>query len=305
MNKTLLFFCISTSILTLSIIVISISPIINNVYIQSYNWSFSSWRTLNCKFFADKENSEQTNLDDIQKMKKMKNICNRKKVMHDLEFASLIIDIAVGFICANLSLLHYLNVGKNFEKKTGIIGFIGGIIGFIITFVYICFNAYIFDNDIAYAEVNFDYFDNNPSVTSPCNDVYCGKITKLYSNGATRKRDSSNGQFIYPYTNVKDDYAEFIKYKDLGKKEYNYDSKLYNTYMKSSDCRSEVSTSCEYIYEQPPTTYVENKDLYDRWLTTLILGIIIVISHLGLLIFGFLLFKSSGEPNEAQTVAIV
>ena len=86
----------------------------------------------------------------------MHTLCNRKKAMHDLEFASLIINLILSFVCANFALLHYLDVGKDFEKKTGIIGFITGIIGFIITLVYVCYNGYILNNDIAYGEFDYD-----------------------------------------------------------------------------------------------------------------------------------------------------
>ena len=307
MNKTLFFFCFSTAILVLSLVVVCISPIINNIVVQVENvenpppvvlanWKISDWRTLNCKLFEDKENADNVQLDDIQKFKKMKKICNRKKAMHDLEFASLLINLILGFVCANFSLLHYLDVGKDFEKKTGLIGLVTGIIGFIITFVYICYNGYVFNNDIAYAE-----YDNGD---------YKGKVTKLYSNGATDKWEE-NRKYITPYENDKSDFSNWAKFKDLGQKQYNYESQFYKTYTTTTttpSCKSysDVSTNngCEYIFRLRPYTSMENKDLYDRWLTTLILAIFIVISDLGLLIFGFLLFKSSGDSNEVQAVQI-
>ena len=298
MNKTLLFFCFSTAILVFSIIVVCISPIINNIKVDS--WKISSWRTLNCKYLADKENADNVQLDQIQKFKKMHTLCNRKKAMHDLEFASLIINLILGFVCANFSLLHYLDIGKDFEKKTGIIGFITGIIGFIITLVYVCYNGYIFNNDIAFAEYDFDH------------ELYYGGINKLYPNGATHKFDGT--KYINAYENDNTEYSQWAKFKDLGAKQYNYDSKLYKnynfvskTYANCERVPLTISTpvSCEYIYEDNPYVSVENKDLYDRWLTTLILAIFIVISNIGLLIFGFLLFKSSSSSNEGQTVQII
>ena len=66
-----------------------------------------------------------------------------------------------------------------------------------------------------------------------------------------------------------------------------------------------IYQSCEYLY-QVPYTNNQNKNLYDRWLTTLVLGVVIALCNLGLLIFGFLLFKSKEDSiNEAQTVPIV
>lgn len=300
MNKTLIFFCLSTAILALSIIVICISPIINNIKVETYSWSFSKWRTLNCKYLADKENSEDVSLDNIQKFKKMKNLCNRKKAMHDLEFAALIINLVLGFVCANFSLLHYLDVGKDFEKKTGIIGFVTGIIGFVITLIYVSYSGYIFNNDIAYGE--FDY----------STDTYSGEIDKLYSNGADYKWDGT--QFIHVYENDKTDYSQFAKFKDLGGKQYNYNSQFYKTFTSSSSdiCKTpssmpsnSPSITCQYFYSTSPFTSFENKDLYDRWLTTLILSVLIVACNIGLLIFGFLIFKSGNNSNEAKTVAII
>ena len=303
MNKTLIFFCISTALLTFSIIVVCISPIINNLKIENPTWSFSKWRTLNCKYFEDKENSDNVSLDDIQKFKKMKTLCNRKKAMHDLEFASLIINLILGFVCANFSLLHYLDVGKDFEKKTGMIGFVTGIIGFIITFVYVCYNGYIFNNDIAYAEYNFS------------SDLFRGGITKLYPNGASCKKDADNSKFITIYENDNSDYSEFVKFKDLGDKQYNYNSKYYKTYSSTSSCKISSTTSCssvtyssysscDYLFSKEYTS-VENKDLYDRWVTTLVLSIFIILCNIGLLIFGFLLFKQGSNSDEAKTVQIV
>lgn len=303
MNKTLIFFCISTALLTFSIIVVCISPIINNLIIENESWSFSKWRTLNCKYFEDKENSDNVSLDDIQKFKKMKTLCNRKKAMHDLEFASLIINLILGFVCANFSLLHYLDVGKDFEKKTGMIGFVTGIIGFIITFVYVCYNGYIFNNDIAYAEYNFS------------SDRFRGGITKLYPNGASCKKDADNSKFITIYENDNSDYSEYVKFKDLGDKQYNYNSKYYKTYSSTSSCKISSTTSCssvtyssysscDYLFSKVYTS-VENKDLYDRWVTTLVLSIFIFLCNIGLLIFGFLIFKQGSNSDEAKTVQIV
>ena len=303
MNKTFLLFCFSISILVFSFIVICISPIINNIQIG--NWSFSKWRALNCQILADKENSDTVSLDEIQKFKKMKNLCYRKKAMHDLEYAALIIDLVLGFICANLSLLHYLNVGKDFEKKTGLIGFITGIIGFIITFVYFCYNAYIFDNDIAFSEIDYDDFS------------IVNGVKKLYSNGATYKSDGT--KYITPFANEKDDYSEFIKYKELGQKQYNYDSDLYKSSTKADseyrNCqRNSISNiynkedyatvgtkKCDYIWKvQTSFVYnsIENKYIYNRCITTFILNIFILISSIGLILFGFFLFRSLGEINQ-------
>ena len=308
MNYTFFFLCCSLGILVFSLVVVCISPIINNATKEGNgrSWSISSWRTLNCEIYADKEKSETAKIDDIQKFRTLKNLCYKRKAMHDLEYAFLVINIVLGFVCANLSLLHYFNVGKDFEKKTGLIGLITGIIGFILTLVYICYNGDIFNNDIAYG----DYDLTNDQYTGPA-------IYKKFPNGAYCKHYGTNG-FISAFENDKGFLPQYIRYKDLGKKEYNYDDNYYKVYSGPSGNVNTISSSSfsatycagwsgsspNYIFSVPETSN-ENKDLYDRWLTTLILSIIIDICCIGLSLFGFLLFKSSkGDSSGEKTVPI-
>lgn len=310
MNKSLIFLIIATSILVLSAIVICVSPIINDI--QVGNWKPSDWRNLNCKIYADQEKADGVSLDNMQKLRRYKNICYRQKAMYGLENSAFIINIILSFVCADLTLLHYLNIGKDFEKKTGLIGLITGIIGFILTLVYVCFSGYIFTNDPAY-----DRFNTGPIPSG---------LIKLYPNGAKYKweGDDTNGKYITVNENDKGEYANMLLYKDLGKKQYNYNGDYYETYMKKvpssstniNECNinrnyrpsgtlpitTSASTKCDYLY-YTPVTGVENKFIYDRWLTALILSIVIVICNIGLIIFGFLLFKSSEEasPPTEQT----
>ena len=156
MNKTLIFLIISTIIFVLSAVVICVAPIINNIEVQITTsagiktWRPSDWRLLNCDILADQEEKEGILLDDIQKFKKYKNICYRQKTMFGLEYSAFIINVVLAFVCSYLTLLHFLNIGKDFERKTGLIGIISGIIGFVMTLAYLCYSGYIFNNDIAY-----------------------------------------------------------------------------------------------------------------------------------------------------------
>ena len=285
----LIFLIISCSIVGLSIITICNTPIINN-FTTKKGWNFSSWRTLNCQLLTDQDKSDDKSLSDLHKHSKKKNLCYRKKAMHDLEYASLIINLVLGFVCANLSLLHYFNVDKdNFSKKTGIIGIASGGVGFILTFVYICYSGYIIHNDIAFSE----YPDTISSTHS---------IEKLFSNGATEKYDGAG--FVTPSKYDKEDDSKYIKYKDLGKKQYNYDFNFYKIYQKnmvSNNCLSNSnSAGCDYIFGYPPFLDFENKELYDRWVSTIFLGCLIFIADVGLLLFGIFLFRGCGVNNSNQ-----
>ena len=313
MNKSLIFLIISTSLLVLSAVVICVSPIINNIEVEvvleydsdgevisNYIWSPSSWRNLNCKILADKEKADTVSLDDIQRFRKYKNICYRQKAMYGLEYSVFVINIILSFVCADLTLLHYLNVGKDFEKKTGLIGLISGIIGFILTLVYVCFSGYIFTKDAAYGNLDItNLIFNKPKY-----------LVKLFPNGAKYKKEGTNN-YITVDQNDKSEYANILLYKDLGQKQYNYNSDYFekfkdptptNCNINDDTAISSKSISCDYLF-YTPNKDVKNKYIYDRWLTALILSIIIVICNISLIIFGFLLFKSTEEssPSSEQT----
>jgi hypothetical protein len=301
MNKPLIFLCICSGILVLSIIVICISPIINNFEVkEKVTWSFSSWRSLNCKIFADQEESETVTLDNIKKIKIFKNMCRRQRGMHDLEYTTLIIDLIIGIVCTNLSLFIYFKVGKDLDKKAGLISIIIGIIGFIMTFIYIGFSGYIFNNDPAFVNGCFDD-SGNLQINSG--------IERLYSNGAYKKVDKTdplNPKFINIFENDKDYLSKYVKFKDLGKNQYNYDKKFYNSFNNhAAGCDSD-SSSCEYIYDEVNSLFTsyELRELHDQWLTTLIFSVFILACNAALVIFGFLIFKNGADSNEDKTLVI-
>lgn len=281
MNRRVIFLFIATAILLLSIICVSVAPIINNIL-----YKFGDWGKGNCRYYADKAKYTKY-LDEKDKNERLRNLCYRQNAMHGLEYSSFIIDLAIGFICAQLALMHYFKIGSSFEKYTGLIGLIGGAIGFILTLVYVCFSGYIFNNDAAFKDLN------------GCSDC----IKKLYSNGA-----STNKNLEPVYSNDKDYDSEYIKYKDLGQIQYNYNQKYYETYHKTTtslDCNydsaTRSSTGCEYYYSIPAENN-ENKYLYDRWCLSLVLAVFITALNIALLIFGFLIFKNEGGSDEVQEI---
>ena len=285
MNVKLFFLITSISILILSIIAICCAPIINKINSDNFN----NWKTLNCGIFSDLISTEKLKLEEIENYKYLKNLCYRQKAMSNLEYASLIFSVSLSFICSYLSLLLKLGIGKNFKNKTGLIGFISGIICFVLTFVYFCFSGYIFNNDVAYGKINGNEF----SISS--------RNTKLFPNGALYKW--INNKYITAYEKDNGKYDKYIKYKDLGNKQYNYDNELFkkyyddSCYITTSVKPSSYINSCNYIFYYH---YVnnENKYLYNRWLTTLVLSCFIFIFDICLSFFGFLLFKDKREELE-------
>ena len=308
-----MFLLCSTCMIILSVAIIAVGPITNKKI-------GNDWGYQNCALISDKIKLLK---GDITSLKKMKNLCYRQKAMHDMEYTSFIINIILGFVCADLALIIYLGYGKDFEIQTGVIGLICGIISFILTLVYICYSGFIFTHDPAYLSLNID---NNPSyISNKC-------VEKLYPNGARfkfvlddEKISQTEGEYITEYETDRNDFSNFIRYKDLGKKRYNYDSKYYkkfNNYNKDNpeenycnhislnlnnidnsidtaaiksltEIKKSDNKECEYIYDAPEEEN-ENKELFDRWLSALILACVVLICNLGLTFFGFMSCSNFG-----------
>ena len=287
MNKELIFLLISLGILLLSVISTFTAPIINNI-----NSDFSRWGKINCQFYADKE-KDSSSLDEIQRMKKLKNLCNRQKAMHNLEYASLIINIVLSFVSSQLGLLLYFKTNDSINKISGIFGLITSIICFVLTLVYICYSGYIFNNDTAYKVVN-------PNISNYYNTNNC--IQKLFKNGAIYQwRDATN--YLTAYNNDKSDDAQYIKYKDLGKKQYNYNKEYNEMYSKIGGCFIATTRptrtgggDCEYSYAAPKMDS-KNEYLFDNWIVTIIFCCFIIAGQIGLGIFGFMIFKGKSEEK--------
>ena len=119
-----------------------------------------------------------------------------------------------------------------------------------------------------------------------------------------------------PWTNEDlevDEKADYVKYRDVGKKQYNYNSELYKIYLKneqheSRNCNtasgnpptSKIS-DCDYIWS---STYLSSqrtdnthKYLYDTWLTSILFIVFTLLSEIGVAIFGLFLFLNKDESN--------
>ena len=277
MTKNTFILIFSLCILLFSIIILSIGPIINKKI-------GTEWGYQNCDIISDQIDILN---EDTEKFNKMYCLCQREKAMHNLEYCTFIINIIAGFICADLAFLHYMNISKDFKIKAGIIAFSSGFLCFILTLVYICYSGYIFTNDIAYMKLNINY-DNFNFDTGKA-------IEKLYSNGASLKFDGYS--YLPEYYYDRDSFSGFIKYKDLGKSQYNYDSdyyKKYQGYIEASgeiyQCRDvQYNLDCKYIYKEPELENT-NKELYSRWVGTIIFACFTLVCNIGLAFFGFLSF---------------
>ena len=300
MGKGFLFFCCSCVILALTIVNLSIGPAISGRAVDDDD--DVTWGNLNCaKKKDDYDKADDGSLSDADKKGYEVRIdkCERRKAMYNMEYTSFIFDIVIGFVCGLLGLLHIFEVKKDFVANTGLIGLICGIIGFVLTLVYVIFNGLVFTSN---------YSD----------------IKKSDENSAYAEYDSTNDEYKCLYFDDSGDILSvYAKYSELNKKQYNYDKDLHKAYETSlysncgdtdhfDDCADEGKISfsgasnptytdsngspqtCPYLYvnEQDDIT---NQDVFDRFLTTLILSLVVCLANIGIALFGFLLFKTPGE----------
>ena len=292
MSKGLIFFCCSCAILLFSIINLSVGPIVSKRV-------GDNWGTLNCKKAKD-DYDEVKDLDDPNNRHKygqewIMYTFQRLKAMHDMEYTSFIFDIVIGFVCGLLGLLHLFELKKEFVPKTGLIGLGCGIVGFVLSFIYIVYNGIVYTN----------YSDST--------------IYKRNSDGAFAERVEA-GKYEWFYFDEKGNYhALTAKFVDYIQKQYNYDkdvqAEFYNDDSERSkcswnepfDCQATgyISTTvkiyngnqCKYLYVENSDSIkgVTNKDKSDRFLTTLLLSLFVCLANIGLGLFGFLLYRTPGE----------
>ena len=301
MGKGLLFFCCSCCILVLTIVNLSIGPIINGTYSPIFN--DEDWGTINCKEKKDTWDTHDKAGDDDDTLKYQYkypyDACIREKGMHDMEYTAFIFDIVIGFISGLLGLLHLFDLKKDFVSNTGLIGLICGFVGFVLTLVYVIFNG------LVYTTV---YVDNNP-------------VYKRDGDYAFAEKDGDNFKCLY-FDHIKNPNSIYAKISDLGKKQYNYNSDIAKEYtddkhtgcidstynlhqtcagqeklVRGDDFANNVFTSCDLLYidSSEINQLIVYKDLSDRFLTTLILSLFVCLASIGLALFGFLLFRTPGD----------
>ena len=296
MGKGFLFFCCSCVILALTIVNLSIGPAISGRAVDDDD--DVTWGNLNCaKKKDDYDKADDGSLSDADKKGYEVRIdkCERTKAMYNMEYTSFIFDVVIGFVCGLLGLLHIFEAKKDFVANTGLIGLICGIIGFVLTLVYVIFNGLVFTSN---------YSDQK----------------KADENGAFAEKDSSGNYKCLYYDDSGDVLSLYAKISELNKKQYNYDKDLHKSYQTamygSSACEQSgqfhncidnggvisgtyqytdgTTKDCPFLYLEEEDG-VSNKDMFDRFLTALILSLVVCLANIGLALFGFLLFRTPGE----------
>ena len=216
------------------------------------------------------------------------------------------------------------NNGKkenNFYKKIiGPTGISSGVIGFIFTLVYIIYSEDIFNNGSPGKEYE------NPEDPKTFSVYNSNKIYRLNEERAFATWNKEKKRYDCMYYNENDEDSFYIKYKELGQQQYNYNKTLYifstlnNSKLKNCNCNSPTwnpDIECEFHtinnkflrpqygtdeYLCPNLVYNSdeinketiNRHIYDRWVTTIVFCYFIIILNISLCIFGlFLLIENN------------
>ena len=299
MRKGLIFLCCACCILLFTIINLGIAPLENKKVVSTTIQTDENtseeikWATANCAKYKDLKDDE----DDEDKKKLIQSeidACERIKTMHDMEYTSFIFDIVIGFVCGLLGLFHLFDIRTNFISITGLIGLGCGVVGFVLSFVYVIYNGLVFTNK------------------------YSGVIGRE-SEGYFAERNGISGTTEYRCIDSDDKdniFSAYAKFSDLNQKQYNYQNDFYGDDVESYcicqrlfflcsgsatfdlndhstyGCASNILTNdCKYIYAEEIKEN-NNQDIFDRFLTTLILSLFVCLANIGLAIFGFLIFRT-------------
>ena len=336
--KNLIFLCVSTAITIFTVIVLNNAPSINGLAEDiSYDESCQNYADLH-KYYKDKDpilidhgvSDEDDKKEWLDLLKKGKNKCYRNKAMIGLEYSAFNFNIVFGFTCALLGLFNYLKIG-NIGKIIGLIGLGSGIIGFVLTFVYIIYSGIIFTQDVVkkkYTVLGDEY-------------SYGAEAKKIRANGAYAKWDESKKGYVCLFYDKDNADSFYLKYSDYGNVHLNYRTKdkfaekeknykymttngcASNTYLSfhglgsnceardesnnineqkikyydSSSNRNNEKGECDYLYYFDNNADNEKRNIYDRWVTSIVFGCFIFVLDIGLAIFGFLIFKDGGSSS--------
>ena len=217
------FLCANVFILFFSVILYNFGPITKgNKYFGAYIVGENSWDVYDCgRYNSLIDNSDNKIRKNIFEKERSK--CRRHKAMVGLEYTLIPLNFIFSIICIILGIALKVESYPDHETQTAFIGIIYSIIGLILTVIYIGFSGYIFNND---SPSYIDYNNINEILNiSSINSVFPKNgIIKINEKGAFAKLNEETNKYelLYPPNDEEHIYACFAKYKDLGKKQYNF-----------------------------------------------------------------------------------
>ena len=272
----------------------TLGPMINSLKYPSYKKEFY-WELLNCKKLSDDiEEYEKKNIPIIDPDEYDKSLyelrhCRLKSATYGMEHVSFIFNAIIGFICFVVGIFNYQDKSI---PKSNIIGIISGILGLLLTLVYIIIGGILYTQ----------YY--------PYTSVY-----KRDSDGSVAENEGGKGFKCYYYSSKGDKTSFYARYIDYMKSQYTYNKELVD-FFKDTNCGisksfylsqcsesayitvSEQQASCRKLYIYDSLYGSDNTQAYDmsaKFFTVLFFSILMVPCYIALIFFAFGLSKGSSD----------
>ena len=301
---------ISLFIISFSLIILCLGPMINRKYYNSeIFYELKQYDNVNCQYYFDeaeniiKSSSYYDSVTGVtEPLKKEGRKCLRFQAMKGLEYTTFIFSFSIGFMYLFLNLRIDNNDKRN--KIGSIISSLATSLGILITIFYIGYSGYIFTKD----PVPILKTDSNAAFAKY--NEYSNRYSDSYSNDYSKRYI-----LLYPKKDEYDTETPYIKFKDLGKKQYNYNKEFFHNkyfgigtefhgcqysysyyiwnnweddfilrYGKTYTDEYGYSNTCKYLYYYQNSGNQENKHLFGIWLTSLLMACFIILLEIILII---------------------
>lgn len=275
----------------------TLGPMINSLKYRSYKKKFY-WEQLNCKKLSDdiegyeKDNMPNTDPEGYNEYLHELRHCRLKSATYGMEHASFIFNAIIGFICLLIGIFNYQDKSI---PKSNIIGIVSGILGLLLTLIYIIIGGILY----------IQYY--------PSRDVL-----KRDSDGSVAENEGGKGFKCYYYSTKEDKSSFYAKYIDFMKSQYNYNKDLAD-FFKDTKCEigkidyfsqctenayitvSESKANCPKLYIYDDVYEVGNTERYDmsaKFFTVLFFSILMIPCYIALIFFAFGLSKGSSDYTQ-------
>ena len=222
MNSNRYFFICSCVILSFSLLNYSLGPAINKKVF--WDWSYNNCGKINDDFM-DAQKGSSLSLETYKDYLFRISECKTKVAMYNMEYASFIFNVIVGFVCVLISIYGFQ------EKpipKSNFIGMGCGLLGFVLTFIYIILNGIVYTN----------YYEGKYST-----------VNKMESDGSVLEYEENKGFKCLFYSDIGNKKSFIAKYSDYVKSQYNYDKDLIDSYEKDEAKKNcSIPRVVEYNY---------------------------------------------------------
>ena len=236
-----------------------------------------------------------------------------------MEYTSSILNIVIGFICVLLG-AYWIQDAK--IPKTNFIAMGLGLLGFILSFIYIILNGIVYTQ---YGDIDIESRERN-------------YLFKRDEEGAFAEYEKDKGYKCFYFSEIGDFKSLFAKYSDYIKGQYNYNKQLNDTFYKQTNpekegCKfnssdpsllvkcmyqeyikekityldandPEITHNCTKLYYNENIYYNDDFNRYNigvRFLMSLLMNVFMLPCYGAMIFFAFSLSKEASDYTRIKT----